>query len=173
MRLTEFHVLVEEQFGQVRGASLLVDHVLSGFGASPGLVLIMAYAVSLSSFFGALVLLHRLTAIELGAHLGRPTLMLLAFFPTAFFYGIPYTESLFLLLPVAAFLAARTGHWAIAGIVLALASATRVPGLLLVVPVALLYLYGPRADRAPVTNGGLRPRYRAAASGQASRRTGG
>lgn len=32
MRLTEFHVLVEEQFGEVRGASLLVDHVLSGFG---------------------------------------------------------------------------------------------------------------------------------------------
>ncbi|OBB74041.1 DUF3046 domain-containing protein [Mycobacterium sp. 852014-52144_SCH5372336] len=31
MRLTEFHQLVEEQFGSVRGASLLVDHVLSGF----------------------------------------------------------------------------------------------------------------------------------------------
>lgn len=31
MRLTEFHELVEEQFGPVRGASLLVDHVLSGF----------------------------------------------------------------------------------------------------------------------------------------------
>ena len=28
MRLTEFHVLVDEQFGPVRGASLLVDHVL-------------------------------------------------------------------------------------------------------------------------------------------------
>ncbi|RAV13215.1 DUF3046 domain-containing protein [Mycolicibacterium sp. GF69] len=32
MRLTEFHVLVREQFGPVRGASLLVDHVLSGVG---------------------------------------------------------------------------------------------------------------------------------------------
>ncbi|MCW2519717.1 MAG: hypothetical protein JWR46_2336 [Mycobacterium sp.] len=32
MRLTEFHELVEGQFGEVRGASLLVDHVLSGFG---------------------------------------------------------------------------------------------------------------------------------------------
>ncbi|KUI17660.1 hypothetical protein AU192_01935 [Mycobacterium lehmannii] len=30
MRLTEFHQLVEEQFGPVRGSSLLVDHVLSG-----------------------------------------------------------------------------------------------------------------------------------------------
>ncbi|CAJ1505995.1 DUF3046 domain-containing protein [[Mycobacterium] burgundiense] len=32
MRLTEFHVLVTDQFGEVRGASLLVDHVLTGVG---------------------------------------------------------------------------------------------------------------------------------------------
>lgn len=32
MRLTEFHELVAGQFGEVRGASLLQDHVLSGFG---------------------------------------------------------------------------------------------------------------------------------------------
>lgn len=135
-------------------------HVLSGFGASPGLVLIEAYAISLACFFAALTLLHRLTVIELGERYARPALMLLAFFPTAFFFGIPYTESLFLLLAVAAFLAARTGRWELAGITLALASATRVPGLLLVVPVALLYLYGPRADREPVPSRGWRPRYR-------------
>ena len=32
MRLTEFHELIEAQFGPVRGASLLVDHVLTRFG---------------------------------------------------------------------------------------------------------------------------------------------
>jgi DUF3046 family protein len=32
VRLTEFQELVEGQFGPVRGASLLVDHVLAGFG---------------------------------------------------------------------------------------------------------------------------------------------
>ncbi len=32
MRLTEFNELVEGQFGPVRGRSLLVDHVLTGFG---------------------------------------------------------------------------------------------------------------------------------------------
>ncbi|HKV21476.1 MAG TPA: DUF3046 domain-containing protein [Mycobacterium sp.] len=32
MRLTEFHELVDNQFGSVRGQSLLVDHVLSGMG---------------------------------------------------------------------------------------------------------------------------------------------
>ena len=29
MRLTEFHELVYERFGEMRGTSLLVDHVLS------------------------------------------------------------------------------------------------------------------------------------------------
>lgn len=136
-----------------------VVRVFSGFGASPGLVLIVAYLVSLACFFGALVLLHRLTTIELGERYAKPTLMLFAFFPTAMFFGIPYTESMFLLLAVGAFLAARTGEWDIAGICLGLVSATRVPGLLLVIPVALLYLYGPRADREPGPKRGIRPRY--------------
>ena len=35
MRLTEFNELVEGQFGPVRGASMLVDHVLSRFGRTP------------------------------------------------------------------------------------------------------------------------------------------
>lgn len=35
MRLTEFHVLVDEQFGSVRGAALLVDYVLTAFGRTP------------------------------------------------------------------------------------------------------------------------------------------
>jgi len=32
VRLTEFHELVEARFGRVRGASLLVDHVLTRLG---------------------------------------------------------------------------------------------------------------------------------------------
>ena len=32
MRLTEFHEHVEGQFGSLRGASLLVDHVLARLG---------------------------------------------------------------------------------------------------------------------------------------------
>lgn len=137
-----------------------IVRVFSGFAASRGLALIVAYVVSLACFFGALTLLHRLTTIEVGERLARPTLMLLAFFPAALFYGIPYSESLFLLLAVGAFLAARTGHWAVAGIVLALASASRFPGLFLVVPVAILYLYGPRSDSEPEFDDGFWPRYR-------------
>ncbi|KAA0112148.1 DUF3046 domain-containing protein [Mycolicibacterium sp. P1-5] len=32
MRLTEFHELIDGQFGRVRGRSLLVDHVLTQLG---------------------------------------------------------------------------------------------------------------------------------------------
>lgn len=136
-----------------------ITHVLSGFGSSPGVILIVSYAVSLSSFFAALVLIHRLAAIELGERYATPALMLLAFFPAALFFGIPYTESLFLLLAAAAFVAARMGNWPLAGLAIALASATRSQGILLLAPVALFYLYGPRADRDPAPQRGLLPRY--------------
>lgn len=36
VRLTEFHELVDLQFGPVRGASLLVDHVLTRLGGRTG-----------------------------------------------------------------------------------------------------------------------------------------
>ncbi|EJZ06394.1 DUF3046 domain-containing protein [Mycolicibacterium vaccae] len=35
MRLTEFQVLVEGQFGAVRASSMLVDHVLTSVGRTP------------------------------------------------------------------------------------------------------------------------------------------
>ena len=35
VRLTEFHDLVEGQFGKVRATSMLVDHVLTGLGGAP------------------------------------------------------------------------------------------------------------------------------------------
>lgn len=131
--------------------------VLSGFGADEGLVLIASQVVSLGSLFVALVLLARLVELEIGERFVRPTLLLLAFFPMAFFLGAPYSESTFLALAVGAFLAARTGRWATAGVLLAVASATRVPGVLLVVPIGLLYLYGPRSDRpAAAPRTGLR-----------------
>ncbi len=89
--------------------------------------------------------------------------MLLALFPTSLFFGAPYTESLFLLLSVGAFYAARTGRWPVAGLLAAAASAARPVGVCLVVPLGVLYLYGPRGDRGAVTGrarSALFPRYR-------------
>ncbi len=117
-------------------------------GGSRGALLLAAYAVSLAALLGALVLLHRLAALELGRRLAAPTLLLLCVFPASLFLGAPYSESLFLLASVGAFYAARTGHWAWAGAAAAAASGTRSAGVLLLVPLALIYLYGPREDKA-------------------------
>src|SRR5918997_1730026 len=118
---------------------LLVRAGATPFGASPGALLVAAYAVALAAFLGALVLLHRLVSLELGRPLAQPALLLLAVFPAAAFFGAPYSESLFLLLAVGAFYAARTGHWAWAGACAGLASATRSAGLLLLIPLALIW----------------------------------
>jgi hypothetical protein len=116
-------------------------------GGSRGAVLVAAYVIALAAFLAALVLLHQLAVLELGRRVADRTLLLLCVFPASFFFGAPYSESLFLLASVGAFLAARKGAWAWAGIAAAAASGTRSAGVLLLVPLAILYLYGPREDR--------------------------
>jgi len=123
-------------------------------GGGSAAVLLAAYAVSLAAFFAALVLLHRLTALELGRRAAWPTLLLVCVFPPSLYFGAPYSESLFLLCSVGAFYAARTGSWAWAGAAAAGASATRSAGVLLLLPLLFLYLYGPRADGPSPRSGG-------------------
>jgi hypothetical protein len=118
---------------------LLVRSVGTLFGGSHAALLAAAYLVSLAAFLAALVLLHRLTELELGRQLGRPVLLLLAVFPAAVYFGAPYSESLFLLLAVGAFYAARTDRWAWAGACAGLAAATRSAGILLLLPLALIW----------------------------------
>jgi Mannosyltransferase (PIG-V) len=118
--------------------------------------------VSLAAFLVALVLLHRLTTLELGADVAGRTVVLLAFFPTALFFSAIYTEALFLALELGAFYAARRGRWAWAGALGAVGATTRNTGWLLAPVLLVLYLYGPRDDRAadrPEAER-LRPRYR-------------
>lgn len=131
-------------------------------GWAIGSNLLAAMAISLASFFGALVLLHKLATLELGARGARHTLLLVAFFPAAFFFSAVYAESLFLLFSVAAVLAARRGLWMWAGIAAALATLTRNSGAVLLVPLLLIFLYGPREDAPPRPDGAGRdwaPRY--------------
>jgi hypothetical protein len=128
---------------------LLVRGVGELGGGSPAALLLAAYVISLAAFLAALTLLWRLVSLELGRPLARPALLLLAVFPAALYFGAPYSESLFLLASVGAFYAARTGRFAWAGAALFAATATRSAGLLLVVPLALLW-WGQRPDRRRV-----------------------
>ena len=117
--------------------------------------------VSLASFAIALVLLHRLADLDFGPDVARRTVWLVALFPAAVFFSAVYTEALFLVLSVGAVYAARKGSWAWAGALGGIAALTRNTGVLIGVAVLLLYLYGPRADRAPDGHAArFAPRYR-------------
>jgi hypothetical protein len=102
-------------------------------------------------FFIALVLLYKLTR-EYGYDeaTAERTIFYLAVFPTSYFFSLPLTESLFLLLTVSSFYEARREHWTWAGIFAALASATRFIGILMFP--TLLVLYWQRYRTRPRVN---------------------
>jgi hypothetical protein len=101
--------------------------------------LIAALTVSNLSFLGALLYLWRLTAWEFDAAVARRTVLYIAVFPTALFFFAGYSESLFLFLTVGAVFHLRRKQWLAAGCFAALASATRVTGVLLILPFAYEY----------------------------------
>jgi hypothetical protein len=86
---------------------------------------------------GAFLLLGRLVERQFGAQIARRTLLYYALFPTGLFLASEFTEGLFLLLSVAAFLLMRQRRWALSGALIALAALTRSQGMLLLAPLAI------------------------------------
>ncbi len=104
-------------------------------------------AISLATLAAGLMLLHRLTELELGRRAADATVLLLAFAPLSFFFSAVYTESLFLTLSIGALYAARRGRWPLACGLGALAAATRVTGVGLVIPLGVMHLKERGVDR--------------------------
>ncbi len=107
---------------------------------TPGGPLVAAIVVSHLALIAALIVLHRLTAMEFDTPTADRALLYLLAWPAAFFLASGYNTSLFLLLSTATFYLLRRGSWWLAGVAGAMASATRLSGLLLVVPFVLEYL---------------------------------
>jgi hypothetical protein len=99
--------------------------------------------ISVASFAVALTLLHRLTELELGTKAANASVLLLAFAPLSLFFAAVYTESLFLALSVGALYAARRERFVTASVLAALATVTRVPGIVVVIPVAVMLRRSP------------------------------
>ncbi len=117
-------------------------------GLPLGSALLGGMLVSAACLAGALHLLGRLTALELGPAAARHAVWLTALFPMAFFHSAVYAEGLFLLLSVGAVYAARREAWAWAGVLGALAAATRSAGVVLLVALVALHLRAhPRPTR--------------------------
>ena len=107
----------------------LLIRALHACGLDP---LLAGYAISHAALFAAGVLLWRLAALETRSTAAADlTLTLLLLGPGAVWFGLIYTESLFLLTLVGCLLAARRGRWLEAGCWGYAAALTRTPGLFL------------------------------------------
>ena len=130
----------------------------------PGWEGLIAVLLSNVLFAVGIVLLVRLTAPRFGPAFAYRSAALLAIFPFSAVFSMAYAESLFIVLMLGAFLAAERGRAVPAGLLLALATLTR--------------LQGARPDRAarldPVGAGGpaaaIRPSWARAAARAAGRR---
>jgi Gpi18-like mannosyltransferase len=107
--------------------------------AFSGLPLSWAGTLLSHTFFViSVVLFQRLEALRPGPAPAHSSLLALLTFPWAFFLLAPYSESLFLALALAAFLAALRGRWALVAFLGFLAGLTRIFGLALVPPLLIL-----------------------------------
>src|SRR5262245_38513342 len=79
-----------------------------------------------------MVALYCLARLDLSRRQAERAVLLATIFPFAFFFGVAYSESTFLLFAVLAFYFFRTRRWVIGGLCGAVATATRVPGIMLV-----------------------------------------
>jgi Mannosyltransferase (PIG-V) len=114
------------------GAVAVLGRALFGHYVVAGIL------ISLGAAFGSFLLLHRIAEERLGADGARRAVLYLALFPFALFLQAVYSESLYLLLTLAAFVLAERGRFLAAGAIVGLALLTRPVGVALLPALALL-----------------------------------
>jgi Gpi18-like mannosyltransferase len=119
----------------------LLALLIPGSQTRPRVLLLIGVIVSNLFLVGALLLLHKLIVTTFNDQsLAQRSIQYLLFFPTGFFFSCFYTESAFLFLSVAAIYAATRRSWAAAGLSGGLLALTRPVGVLVIIPLAWLYL---------------------------------
>jgi hypothetical protein len=83
-----------------------------------------------------MVVLYYLARLDLPEGPAARAVLLMAIFPFSFFFGVAYSESTFILFTLLAFYLFRTKRWILGGLCGAVATATRVPGILMLLPLA-------------------------------------
>lgn len=99
--------------------------------------LLSALFISHLFLFFAIKYLYKLVSLDFSSKTASKTVLLLLLFPTSYYFGSAYTESVFLFLVVSSLYYMRTKHPIKAIFLAALAGATRIVGIFLLP--ALLY----------------------------------
>jgi hypothetical protein len=119
---------------------LLIRYVGRLFGRHHATYFISAIAVAWVCFILAMVALYYLARLDLSRRQAERAVLLTTIFPFAFFFGVAYSESTFLLFSVLSFYLFRTRRWLLGGLCGAVATATRVPGILMLPALAWVAL---------------------------------
>jgi hypothetical protein len=104
--------------------------------------------ISLGASLGAFLLFHELAESKLGAEGARRAVLYLALFPMTLFLNAVYSEGIFLLLTVGAFVLAERARFLPAGVVAGLAMLTRPVGVALLPALVLFAWRGRDRGRA-------------------------
>lgn len=126
---------------------LLTKYLAMPFGEEISNIVTTGLIISNLSFLLSLFVFWRLVRMDYPGKTAFLSLVLLLAFPTSFYFGAMYTESLFLLLVLGAFYAARKKMWFFAGVLGMLASATRVIGVLLLPALLIEWFQNKRGHR--------------------------
>lgn len=102
-------------------------------------LLLTGLTISHLAFFVSLFLFYKLARLDVSGRLAKTAIIFLLLFPTSFFFGSLYNESLFLALTLGSFYAARKAHWGWAGVLGAFASAARFIGVFILPALMILY----------------------------------
>ncbi|OGE16339.1 hypothetical protein A2769_00180 [Candidatus Daviesbacteria bacterium RIFCSPHIGHO2_01_FULL_37_27] len=111
---------------------ILINFFAKPFGGTMENLVVSGLLISNVSFLAALIVLFKLIILDYPKKIAYFTVLLLLLFPTSFYFGALYSESLFLLLTVASFYLIRKGYWFFASLLGVFSSATRIFGVLLV-----------------------------------------
>lgn len=122
------------------------------FGGNHVAHLLAGILISNTATIWLFYIIHHITAQEISPEVATRAVVYFALFPTSFFLFAPYSESLFILLALAALWQGKNGRFLLAGGLGFLASLTRLTGIVLTVPLFLLWwqqqdgaLWPPRA----------------------------
>lgn len=107
---------------------LIINFIRSIF---PINAMVIGLIISNVFFLFSLFILVKLLELDYRKDTVINTVLILLVFPTSYYFGSLYTESLFLFLILSAFLAARKKHWFLSGLLGLFASATRFVGIFL------------------------------------------
>jgi hypothetical protein len=110
------------------------------FGRHHATFYITGIGIAWVSFVLAMVALYYLARLDLPRRQAERAVLLTTVFPFAFFFGVAYSEATFLLFAVLAFYGFRTRRWVLGGVCGAVATATRVPGIMMLPALAWVAL---------------------------------